>query len=307
MKQTIFILFLSCLTFYACHSQDKKKGVVAPDPTHVDGKNTRLTEQDMENLRKKSIGISLDEALTDISNLLKNPDPSLQKLAGHAIGGIFCVKDFFPPAASDTLGVLMWYCLNETTQPTTYPKFFLSIEQIGERQVDSTLTPTRKVLQLPSRSYPYEGRGKDTAAVHAFLKKLDDIPACTTGLTNVFPNIPTQQTYITEYRNYVRVNPNTRGREHTDMDWAYFQNNIDSVVNKKTLTHLITQAPDIRYIRYFFGYNSGKQGLNTIRVILFAVDDKGRTITQINDKGKAKDAYIVQKSIPPVGLLSTSR
>jgi hypothetical protein len=235
-----------------------------------------------------SAPIDFHDAAVDIVDLLIHK--KIQGLTSLALGGMFCVEHFFSPASNTDQGVLMWYCLNRVSNPTVYPKFFVSIEQADKGIINEDLAPDRKKLRHPLKPYLYDEVKTDVTVVKRYLQKDFDKPDCSEG--GVFPKISTQLKYIQEFRKYLNDNPRTGKIPFNQKDWAYFQNNLDKDVGKGMLTHLITQQEDIQYVRYYFGYHEGQTKKNTIRIILFAVGKDGKNITN----------YIIQKSIPPADV-----
>lgn len=227
--------------------------------------------------------IDLEDAALDISKLLTHSQ--LQDLPEHAVGGAFCVNQFFPVDETDKKqGVLMWYCINkEMSNPAA--QLFLSIEPMVRSSVTSRLRP-KNPLQYPSVSFPYPRIDRSQETVKKYLQDIESIPDCRSGGIS-FPSL--HEPHVKRFRACLKEprRKNPQGDPYNETDWAYFQN-YDDKSGDAALTKLITQE-DVQYIRYYFGYNEGKTGRNAIRIILFAVNSKGKNLTQ----------YIIQKSIPP--------
>lgn len=286
MKKTLFICLLSCLLFAPCYAQNRKKNEKQPDKKTATAPSTKLTKDDFHSGR-----IDLNEAAKDISQLLNHD--TLHTLANYSLGGMFCIDDFYRPAeplAVDTIrGTLMWYCLNRTGQFPQYPPFFLGLEPMNKDYVNENLKPERFLIR-PTNPHVYTSTITDWHTIRRYLIDSQQTLNCDAIPTVFFPDTATQRGFIREFRAYIKTIPRVTANNasYNLKDWAYFQNNYDSTVNEGALTHLVKQT-GAKYIRYYFGYDKGKTGKNSIRVILFAVKADGRALTN----------YIVQKSIPP--------
>lgn len=218
----------------------------------------------------------------DGSIFIRNIPLRIKPIFNYHLGGTFTRPTFDKLVnVPDFSGIMLWFCYDDATA-----QIFLAIES------KTNFVYPKKDEQAVANLQPI-GTGMNGnlfIPTQFFGQKIDDV-------TEVFLRSHTLSGPTTDDEldlvSVGTLNKKFLGHPllgpHQKYGHAYFENTNNEVVD------FINQA-DVRYIRYYFGYDSMDKP-NYIRVILVPVDRKGKSIEIKLDRVTGAD--LLQKSWPP--------